>query len=339
MLLKLIISSNHIHIHSFTMSTDSAEETETLTSIPKMEINISNRKSNAEVVLNDLLLMELLCRFPFLFSRQVEPHEDEDYDSWGWDQLAKAFNQSYEGVELSAPFSVSDLQARWNKLRPLTSALANAKGEIPEPLWRVVVNVHNRMQAEKPAEVTRTKCQDFFLSQAPFLESLSLLNRRRLEVEVLDLILQEERTEMATHTMGPKEQEAAQSEYDEFLKAIRVKELPADTLLRLAMDGFCITPHSKPKVLKSDKSDMVISNVLGGQGLSNGSKDVEIKTESTNETAKKSDKLSPGKTRYVPLKSAKYYIKKLRVRVKRLDLDDHLPLASIRRSNRSAMKI
>ncbi|XP_044248919.1 uncharacterized protein Lhr [Drosophila takahashii] len=308
------------------MSTDSAEETETHTNIPQMEINISNRKSNDEIVLNDLLLMELLCRYPFLFSRQVEPHEDEDYDSWGWEQLAKDFNQSYEGAEQSAPFSVSDLQSRWNKLRPLISSLAKAKGQIPESLWRVVVNVHNRMLVEKPVEVPRTKCQDFFLAQAPFLESLSLLDRRRLEVEVLDLILQEEQREKATHTMGPKEQEAAQSEYDEFLKAIRVKELPADTLLRLAMDGFCITP----KILKSDKSAMVISNVQ----TVNGAKELEIKTEAPDEAAKKSEN-----PRYVPLKSAKYYIKKLRIRIKRLDLDDHLPLASIRRSNRSAPKI
>jgi len=104
------------------------------------------------------------------------------------------------------------------------------------------------------------------------------------------------------------------------------------------MDGFSITPHTTPKVVNASKSDMVISNVRGGQRVSNGSKDVAIKAEPTDDAASAAAK-SPGKPRFVPLKSAKYYIKKCRVRVKRLDLDDHLPLASIRRSNRSTPKI
>jgi len=319
------------------MSTDSAEETGSHANIPQMEINISNTNSKGQVVLNDLLLMELLCKYPFLF-RWQGVQKDEDYDSWGWGQVAKTFNQSYEGVELKAPFSVSELQCRWRNLFSLTDALAKAKGQIPDPLWRVVVDVHCQMHAAKKPVLPRTKCQDFFLGQLPFLESLSVLERRRLEVEVLDLILQQERVEKATHTMGPKEQAAAQSEYDEFLKAIRVKELPADTLMRLAMDGFSITPHTTPKVVNASKSDMVISNVRGGQRVSNGSKDVAIKAEPTDDAASAAAK-STGKPRFVPLKSAKYYIKKCRVRVKRLDLDDHLPLASIRRSNRSTPKI
>jgi len=184
------------------MSTDSAEETGSHANIPQMEINISNTNSKGQVVLNDLLLMELLCKYPFLF-RWQGVQKDEDYDSWGWGQVAKTFNQSYEGVELKAPFSVSDLQCRWRNLFSLTDALAKAKGQIPDPLWRVVVDVHCRMHAAKKPVLPRTKCQDFFLGQLPFLESLSVLERRRLEVEVLDLILQQERVEKATHTMGP----------------------------------------------------------------------------------------------------------------------------------------
>ncbi|XP_050743607.1 uncharacterized protein LOC108022661 [Drosophila biarmipes] len=320
------------------MSTDSAEETGAHVNIPQMEINISNTNSKNQIVLNDLLLMELLCKYPFLLVGQGEAQKDADYASWGWEQVAKAFNQNYEGIELSAPFSVSELQWRWNKLISLTGALAKTKGQIPEALSRVVTDVHTRMQAKKQPAAPRTKCQDFLLRQLPFLESLSVLERRRLEVEVLDLILQQERLEKATHTMGPKEQAAAQSEYDEFLKAIRVKELPADTLLRLAMDGFCITPQRPPTTANANKSGMVISNERGGQGVSNGSKVVAIKTEPKGEAASAAAK-SPGKPRFVPLKSAKYYIKKCRIRVKRMDLDEHLPLASIRRSNRSTPKI
>ncbi|XP_016972189.1 uncharacterized protein LOC108039639 [Drosophila rhopaloa] len=311
------------------MSTDSAEETLSQ-AIPQMEINISNTNSTAQIVLNDLLLMELLCRYPFLFGGHEDAQKDEDYDSWGWDQLATAFNESYEGIQLSAPFSVSELQWRWDKLRPLVGALAKAKGQIPDPLWRVVGDVHRCMQSEKQPEVPKTKCQDLLLSQLPFLNSLSNLQRRRLEVEVLDLILEQERLEKATHKLGAKEQEAALSEYDEFLKAIRVKELPADTLLRLAMDGFCISREPQSKILNGKKSDLMISNVFSAQDASNG-----VKRE-PNETAAAK---TPQKPRYVPLKSAKYYIRNLRIRVRRIDFDDHLPLATIRRSSRSTLNI
>ncbi|XP_052838685.1 uncharacterized protein LOC128253974 isoform X1 [Drosophila gunungcola] len=305
------------------MSTDSAEETLTHANIPQMEINISNTNSSAQIVLNDLLLMDLLCRYPFLLRQQEDAQKDEDYDSWGWDQLATAFNESYEGVQLSAPFSVSELQWRWNKLCPVVGALARAKGQIPDPLWRAVGDVHKCMQATKQPDVPKTKCQDLLLSQSQFLKSLTHLERRRLEVEVLDLILGQERLEKATHKLGPKEQEAAQSEYDEFLSAIRVKELPADTLLRLAMDGFYISRLPPTKILNGNQSDLVISNVFSAQDKNKREK---------GETAK-----TPEKPCYVPLKSAKYYIKKLRVRVKRMDLDDHLPLANMRRSSRSAL--
>ncbi|XP_017049701.1 uncharacterized protein LOC108093870 [Drosophila ficusphila] len=317
------------------MSTDSTEESDSPVTIPQTEINISNTSTNSQIVLNDLLLMELLCRHPFLFNRNY----DKDYVSWGWEQLTKTFNQSYEAVELVAPFSVTDLQSRWDILRPLIGGLAKAKGQIPDPLWRVVVNVHIAMQLRKIPDGPKTKCQDFLLSQLPYLQSLSEVQRKRLEVEVLDLILDQERLEKATHKLGPKEQKAAQSEYDEFLKAIRVKELPADTLERLAADGFCIGRQTKSEIANGHQKDRVISDVCTTQNVINGSKDDEIKTEPTNESTNsdgiKADEKLYGKPRFVPLKSAKYYVQNFRVRMKKMDLDDHLPLARIRRSNRA----
>ncbi|XP_043642125.1 uncharacterized protein LOC122612513 [Drosophila teissieri] len=324
------------------MSTDSAEEAVTHASVPHMEINISNTNISGQIVLNDVLLMEMLSRYPFLIIPEVEAQLDDDYDSWGWDQLAKSFNQRYEGVELSAPFSVSELQLRWVKLRPLISALASASGQIPDPLWRVMNNVNNRMQAEKPPDVPKTKCQEFLLSQLTFLKSLSQSERRRLEVEVLDLILEQERLEKATQQLGPKDLETAQSEYDEFLKAIRVKELPADTLLRSAMDGFRISSHSKPSIINANKRSVGSTKTITDNGISNGSNDVEIKTEIADEPenkgANKFDNRATETPRYVPLKSAKYYIKSCRIRVKRVDFEDHLPLVRIRRSRRPTMR-
>ncbi|EDW92158.1 uncharacterized protein LOC6531649 [Drosophila yakuba] len=324
------------------MSTDSAEESVTNSNVPHMEINISNTNISGQIVLNDVLLMEMICRYPFLIIPEVEPQLDVDYNTWGWDQLANSFNQKYEGVELSAPFSVSDLRLRWLKLRPLISALASATGQIPDPLWRVMNNVQNRMQAEKPPDVPKTKCQEFLLSQLTFLKSLSQSERRRLEVEVLDLILEQERLEKATQELGPKELETAQSEYDEFLKAIRVKELPADTLIRSTIDGFRISPHSNPSIINANKRSVGSSRTISDNGISNGSNDVEIKTEKPdepeNKDANKFDKRPTETPRYVPLKSAKYYIKSCRIRVKRVDFEDLLPLVRIRRSRRPTLR-
>nr|ABV55039.1 lethal hybrid rescue protein [Drosophila simulans] len=334
------------------MSTDSAEETAIHSTVPHLEINISNTNISGQIVLNDVLLMEMLARYPFLIIPQVEPKMDVEYNSWGWDQLTKSFNQSYESVELSTPFSVTELKLRWVKLRPLLKAFAASKGQIPEPLWRdmndihklqipeplrrVMNDVHIRMQSAKPADVPKTKCQEFLLSQLPFVKSLSPAERRHLEVEVLDLILEQERQEKATRQLGPIELKTVQSEYEEFLKAIRVKELPANTLLRPAIDGFRISPRNiRPNVASANKR-------ISYNGVSNESNDVKIKTETAiepkTEDATKFDERPIETPRYVPLKSAKYYIKSCRIRVKRVEIDDYLPLARILRSRRPTLR-
>lgn len=301
------------------MSTDSAEETVIHSTVPHLEINISNTNISGQIVLNDLLLMEMLARYPFLIIPQVEPKMDVDYDSWGWDQLAKSFNQSYEHVELSTPFSVSELKLRWVKLRPLVRALAGSKGQIPEPLWRVMHDVHIRMQAPNPADVPKTKCQEFLLSQLPFVKSMAQAERRHLEVEVLALILEQERQEKATRKLGPKDLETVQSEYDEFLKAIRVKELPADNLLSPAMDRFGISPHKiRPNVASANKR-------IRYNNACKGSNDVKIKIETAIEPkikdTTKCDERPIETPRFVPLKSAKYYIKRCRIRLKRVEIE------------------
>nr|ABV55065.1 lethal hybrid rescue protein [Drosophila simulans] len=318
------------------MSTDSAEETAIHSTVPHLEINISNTNNSGQIVLNDVLLMEMLARYPFLIIPQVEPKMDVEYNSWGWDQLTKSFNQSYESVELSTPFSVTELKLRWVKLRPLLKAFAAAKGQIPEPLFRVMNDVHIRMQSAKPADVPKTKCQEFLLSQLPFVKSLSPAERRHLEVEVLDLILEQERQEKATRQLGPIELKTVQSEYEEFLKAIRVKELPANTLLSPAIDGFRISPRNiRPNVASANKR-------ISYNGVSNESNDVKIKTETAiepkTEDATKFDDRPIETPRYVPLKSAKYYIKSCRIRLKRVEIDDYLPLARILRSRRPTLR-
>ncbi|KAH8285441.1 hypothetical protein KR054_009199 [Drosophila jambulina] len=337
--------------------TDSAEEGATSPTDDRMallEINISNTNANSQIVLNDLRLLELLCMYPFLFSRQVPPHEDADYDNWGWEQVAKAFNESYEGIPLSTPFSTAELQWRWEVLRPLVNSLARAKGDIPDPMWKIVVHLNNRLIAEKPQETENSTCQDLVLGQLPFVEKLSHSQRLRLEVEVLDLIMDEERR--SKYLYDDMNIRMVQSEYDEFFTSIKVKELPADTLKRLTLDvGSSSNPPQAPKIVNANETGLVISNVFSSaEQATNGIILPKIKAEPLDEPAAEPVPklpLPPIKTSLksakegavslnviVPLSSAKQFCKNLRVRLKRLDLDDYMPLASIRRSSRFTAK-
>lgn len=269
--------------------TDTADETgesPPADTMAQLEINISNTNASSQTVLNDLRLLELLCKYPFLFSRQVPPVNDSDYEEWGWEQVAKAFNESYEGIPLSAPFTIAELQWRWDILRPLVNSLARAKGQIPEPMWKVVVTVNNRLNAEKSKESWNSKCQDLVLSQLPFVEALTHNQRLHLEVEFMDLILNEERRTKALHDgMTLKEVESVQSDYSQFFAAIKVKELPPDTLLRLAMEDGSSSPSLSPKIVNAHETDLVISSVFSSADEStNGTTEPEIKTEPIDET-------------------------------------------------------
>ncbi|XP_033255365.1 uncharacterized protein LOC117194990 [Drosophila miranda] len=218
---------------------------------------------------------------------------------------------------------------------------------------------------------------------------------------------------METHAsvpLGPEEQATVKTEYDEFLRSVRVKELPISALAQLSLDGPQYKPV-QPKIAHTfaipgprPKTNLAISSVSGGQDLINvptatvfipiqaftsnvvgpinpapdvstpldinviGAKKepvecppsvsppLDIKTEvevalaaielaiemenvrenNPEEAQEKSPEknrtpvekpddatLNPN-PRYIPIKSAKYYTKKLLVRVKRIDQDEYL---------------
>ncbi|KAH8301766.1 hypothetical protein KR059_011410 [Drosophila kikkawai] len=326
-----------------------------------LEINISNTNANSQIVLNDLRLLELLCMYPFLYSRQNSLQQDADYDEWGWEQVSKAFNESYNGIPLSTPFSTAELQWRWEIMRPLIHSLARARGEIPEPMWKIVVHISNRLNAEKAKETVNSECQDLLLSQLPFVEGLSHNQRLRLEVEVLDLIMDEERrTKFLYDEMSTKTKRTVQSEYDQFFATIKVKELPPETLQRLSSDDGCSSsssssPSRAPNIINANETGLRISHVFTkAEETTNGTNVPEIKTEPVDEPAGEAfqevcsppnkSKDGPAKevavklNLFVPIRNAKEFCKKLRVRLKRLDLDEYIPLASIRRSSRFTAK-
>ncbi|XP_033250532.1 uncharacterized protein LOC117189505 isoform X1 [Drosophila miranda] len=379
-------------------------------SVSPMEINISNTNCNSMIVLNDLRLLELITKYPFLYSKAAQPEQDSEYDEWAWNQISKEFNASYENLPLSAPFSPDELQWRWILLLPTMGTLSKAKGQIPFQLWSLVTEIERSLSTENlepPRDLNMA--QNFLLTQLPLVEAMTLNERRRLEVEFLDILFQHE------VPLGPEEQATVKTEYDEFLRSVRVKELPISALAQLSLDG----PQYKrvqPKIAHTfaipgprPKTNLAISSVSGGQDLINvptatvfipiqaftsnvvgpinpapdvstpldinviGAKKepvecppsvsppLDIKTEvevalaaielaiemenvrenNPEEAQEKSPEknrtpvekpddatLNPN-PRYIPIKSAKYYTKKLLVRVKRIDQDEYLPLSSM----------
>ncbi|XP_064542739.1 uncharacterized protein Lhr [Drosophila montana] len=324
----------------------------------QMEINLSNKNANSQIVLNDLRLLELIYMYPFLFSKAVHPQNDKDYEEWGWGEIVKAFNLGYDGLKLSAPFSVEELKWRWDILRPIVPSLGKACGQIPSSLWHIVGKINRLMDVKPPANIKKpTWTQQFILDQLPFVEQLSKAHQRQLEVEVLDAIFCEEReVRLVCKGLGVKEQKIVQGEYDAFLKAIRVKELPT----RVSSRGSSVssTAGSNPdssaaatNVANSRPSNLVISDVRGNsepqpEPTIPTKSPLVIKDEPPDqlevEQQKQQSKQSPVKEvdlrlRYVPIKSAKYYVKKVQVRLKRLDLADYMPLSVVRKTrNRSS---
>ncbi|KAH8373045.1 hypothetical protein KR009_011025, partial [Drosophila setifemur] len=320
-------------VHSTKMSTDNVEELNAYDGIDN-QLNIHNTNAQGQIVLNDLSLMELLCSFPILFTTQ-----DEDYKAWGWEQVTKSFNIDYEGFSLSVPFSTAELQWRWDTLRSLFPELVRASSQLPEIVGLTVAKVNRFLTAEKkPREDNPPpKCKQLILSQLPLLEALSQSQRRRLEAEVLDLILQEEMDANSTQALGPKEKETVQKEYDEFLRVVRVRELPDDTLKYMTCGGLGgetlkveIDITGSPQI----KTELEVSDFRRTQATA-----TNYSSSSKNQEEASVQQNSPPQPvvfpRFVHITNAKYYIKKVRIRVKRCNLDDYIPLSAIRRSSRN----
>jgi len=206
-------------------------DTDGLQGATQMEINICNTDASSKIVLNDLQLLELLYSYPFLFSKAVHNHGDEDYEKWGWKEIAKEFNMRYKGLELNTPFTAEELQWRWEVLRPICPSLGKAYGQIPDSLWYIICKINRLINTKLPVRVKQlSQIQKLILNQLPIMEHLTESQQRRLEVEVLDAILTHERS-LHLEVLSVTTRNIVQNQYDEFLRAIRVKELPLKTNL------------------------------------------------------------------------------------------------------------
>ncbi|XP_022228556.2 uncharacterized protein LOC111078271 [Drosophila obscura] len=385
--------------------------TEMDAAVSPMEINISNKNLSSMIVVNDLRLLQLIFKYPFLYSKAAQSEQDSDYTEWAWKQIAVEFNASYEDLPLSAPFSPDELQWRWNMLLPVIGALSKAK-EIPFQLFTIVTEIERSLNAEiVEPPIDLTMAQNFLLSQLPLVESMTRMERRRLEAEFLDIIFQLELETRGSVPVGPDEKATIKVEYDEFLRSIRVKELPISALARLTLEGSDIkpvqanqSPASATPGCSIKTSNLVISNVFCAKDVIDNPSTKTVATPqqgcpsnlveridhaatdsapigAQNEAIERAPSVSPPldfKTevevaiaaielaiemenkrgnkpaevnqkqvtavdkpqadaalienlRYIPIKSAKYYTKKVRVRVKRIDLHDFMPLSSIAR--------
>ncbi|XP_033255634.1 uncharacterized protein LOC117195075 [Drosophila miranda] len=266
--------------------------------------------------------------------------------------------------------------------------LSKAKGQIPFQLWSLVTEIERSLSTENlepPRDLSMA--QNFLLTQLPLEEAMTLNERRRLEVEFLDILFQHEMETHASVPLGPEEQALVKTEYDEFLRSVRVKELPISALAELSLDGPQYKPV-QPKIAHTfaipgprPRTNLVISSVSGGQDLINvptatvfipiqaftsnvvgpinpapdvstpldinlitevevalAAIELAIEMENVRENnPEEAQEKSPEKNRtpvekpddatlnpnprYIPIKSAKYYTKKLLVRVKRIDQD------------------
>ncbi|EDW01370.1 GH21397 [Drosophila grimshawi] len=65
-------------------------DNERVADVFQVEIHIGNINSNSQIVLNDLRLLELLHKYPFLFGKALAPQADKDYEEWCWRETGKA---------------------------------------------------------------------------------------------------------------------------------------------------------------------------------------------------------------------------------------------------------
>ncbi|KAL7735771.1 hypothetical protein ACLKA6_020018 [Drosophila palustris] len=325
---------------------------DTLEEATQMEINICNTDSKSQIVLNDLQLLELLYSYPFLFSKAVRAHGDKDYEEWGWQEIAKRFNMSYKGLQLNTPFTVEELQWRWEVLRPVCPSLGKACGQIPDSLWYIICKINRLLNVKTPVSTKSTSStQKLICNQLPILEKLSQSQQKRLEVEVLDAILTHERS-IHLEALSKKAEDIVQNQYDEFLRAIRVKELPSNEITGKDFDSsknnlnttnILNTSESnlENKELRTNttfgKNNLISTTIDNSREcnlvISSVGRLMESQDEETTHKASKQGpntetvtNLTGDEVRFVPLKSAKYYTKRVKVRLKRVNLDDYMPL-------------
>lgn len=254
------------------------------------KLEICNTNSSSQIVFNDLRFLEVLYLHPFLISQIVRGHGDEDYEEWGWQQVANCFNASYEQEGLNPFYSAEELQRRWETLKPLCLSFEKEGNEMTEPLSNIISKINVLLWTKRTRNFSQQSrifsMQALMLQQLGMVERLTEDQRKLLEVEILDTILKAKRN--LYHRRPTKiVEDTAMKQYDKFLCSIRVKELPPD-----AARVRYFTPHQEAPTIPITAPELI------------------IKDETPNPP-------------YVPFKDVKKYIKKFRVKLKRLDSDKY----------------
>ncbi|TDG50630.1 hypothetical protein AWZ03_002934 [Drosophila navojoa] len=334
---------------------------------PEMEINVENINAKSEIILNDLRLLELIYMHPYLFSNAVDPHNDNDYEEWGWEQITNAFNCSYEGLDLSTPFSIDELRWRWDFLRPMCQSLKDKRSRLPTKLRSIMSKINQLMSAAPQMNFQENiPTQSFILEQIPFIERLPLSLQRPLEVEILNAIFMEERSEGIS--LDENETKLAQSEYEEFLKTIRVKELPNNETsrrnsIRNSTESNPDSSKAMASIANKHESAVVITKVqhpnskpeppkpqtehpkhkpiqLFRQPLIIKEEPPDLfKVEQQELRKQLRDTSAQIQLHYVPLNKVMLYVKNVRVRVKRLDLVDYVRQSQRRQLRKCRVKM
>ncbi|XP_033255633.1 uncharacterized protein LOC117195074 [Drosophila miranda] len=316
---------------------------------PKNEMGTeAGTAMDSESVLNDLRLLELITKYPFLYSKAAQPEQDSEYDEWAWNQISKEFNASYENLPLSAPFSADELQWRWNLLLPTMGTLSKAKGQIPFQLWSLVTEIERSLSTENlepPRDLTSSTG-----SRVPrYLTQLSLDGPQYKPVQPKiahtfaipgprpktnlvissvsggqDLINVPTATvfipiqAFTSNVVGPINP-APDVSTPLDINVIGAKKEPVE----------CPPSVSPPLDIKTEVEVALAAIELAIEMENvreNNPEEAQEKSPEKNRTPveKPDDATLNPNPRYIPIKSAKYYTKKLLVRVKRIDQDEYL---------------
>lgn len=256
-------------------------------------LNISNVNAQGKTVLNDGKLLELIQLYPFLYNPRVKPYGDMDYTLWAWKRINGAFNRSYENDPFAA-FSISDLMNRWLVLKPLIQCLSKAYdlAAIPPTLRHSVMKISTELDdpSSNYSQKTNTMPQTMLTQKMSAIEELSREQRLAMESDILDMIFSIEIESKQLKKLEETDIAQAKQETDEFLNEIGFKQVLLTAL--------------------SQQTKMFNSNSV---------KEFVCKTEDIPETSGK----------WVPLGDAHKHTRPCFVKMKRMNLEDYLPLSKI----------
>ncbi|XP_067634431.1 uncharacterized protein Lhr [Eurosta solidaginis] len=310
-------------------------------------LNVNNVDSTGGFVLNDEKLLELVQLYPFLYNPRVRPFQDSDYDDWAWNRITSAFNQNYVGLLPPVIFDKIELQRRWEKLKPIIKKMAKMLDltAIPEPLRQMIVKIS--IQLEDQVTDVRinlpSDAQQIIYANMEMVGRLPLEKRLQLEAEIMDFILNAELDNKATIKLTGWNAAVANDEYEALLNAMDMKEL----LLLKSTEQIDTTDNSQEQTVTSTTSNGVYEIIsMNGDSSSDmmyeSGNDVDFEAAMGSGTQIYKRKTFNSRKRlqhqWIDLQDADKFVKRVVVRLKRINLEDYIPLSQIKRQRRNSMR-